>query len=42
MAALHDLLEDLQLSTILTHADHDLVAPGAAPVAPDISVTTSE
>lgn len=42
MSTLHDQLENLQLSTILTHADHDLVGPGGAAVAPDISVTTSE
>lgn len=33
--------EDLQLSTILIHADSDLAGGAGAPVAPDIAVSTS-
>jgi len=33
--------DKLQFSTILMHADDDFVGPGAEPVAPNISVTTS-
>lgn len=39
---LEDIFNHLDLSTALIHADHALVGPGAAPVAPDMSLTSGE